>query len=80
MTDVLTGRKCHVKMDTQVEDGLVMMDAETDRYVYKPRNAYCWVRELEKARFRKTQTSTLQEQIPFNEARRGSSQISGLLH
>lgn len=29
MTDVLIGRKCHVKMDTQV-DGPVMMDAETD--------------------------------------------------
>ena len=38
----------------------------------------CGVRELEKARFRKT--GTLQEQITFNEARRGSSQISELLH
>ena len=37
----------------------------------------CRVRELEKARFEKT--GRLQEQITFNEARRGSSQISELL-
>ena len=36
----------------------------------------CRVRQLEKARFRKR---TLQEQITFNEARRGSTQISELL-
>ena len=53
MTDVLIGRKRHMKMDTQVEDGPVMMDTEIHRYIYKPRNACCWVRELEKARFRK---------------------------
>ena len=40
----------------------------------------CRVRELEKARFRKNETSILQEQVTFNEARRGSSQISELLH
>ena len=28
-------------------------DGRRDRYIYKPRNACCWVRELEKARFRK---------------------------
>ena len=40
----------------------------------------CKVRELEKVRFRKkNKTGTLQEQITFNEARRGSSQISELL-
>ena len=39
------------------------------------------VRKLEKARFRKkNQTGTLREQITFNEARRGSSQISELPH
>ena len=40
----------------------------------------CKVRELEKVRFKKkkkNETGTLQ--ITFNEARRGSSQISGLL-
>ena len=36
----------------------------------------CKVRELEQVRFRKkNKTGTLQEQITFNEARRGSSQI-----
>ena len=41
----------------------------------------CKVRELEKVRFRKkNKTGTLQEQITFNEARRGRSQISELLH
>ena len=45
-----------------------------------PGTAPCRVRELEKARFRiKNQTSTLQEQITFNEVRRGSSQIRELL-
>ena len=40
----------------------------------------CKVRELEKVRFRKkNKTGTLQEQITFNEARRGSSPISWLL-
>ena len=39
----------------------------------------CKVRELEKVRFRERITGTLQEQITFNEARRGSSQISELL-
>ena len=36
------------------------------------------VREVEVQE--KNKTGTLQEQITFNEARRGSSQISGLLH
>ena len=40
----------------------------------------CRVRELEKARFGKRKTGISQEQIIFNEARRGSSQISELLH
>ena len=46
-----------------------------------PGTAPCRVRELEKARLgKKNQTGTLPEQITFNEARRGSSQISELLH
>ena len=41
----------------------------------------CRVRELEKTRFgKKNETATLQEQITFNKVRRGSSQISELLH
>ena len=36
---------------------------------------------MEKARFgEKNETSTLQEQITFNEARRGNSQIGELQH
>ena len=42
----------------------------------------CRVRELEKTREvrEKKETGTLQEQITFDEARRGSSQIRELLH
>ena len=43
----------------------------------------CRVRELEKVRFevrKNKETGALQEQIPFDEARRGSSQISELSH
>ena len=44
-------------------------------------SAPCRVRELEGARFgKKNETGTLQEQITFNGARRGSSQISERLH
>ena len=39
----------------------------------------CRVRELEGEVQKKKETSTLQEQITFNEVRRGSSQISELL-
>ena len=46
----------------------------------KTGKAKCKVRELEKVRFRKRRTGTLQEQITFNEARRGSNQICELLH
>ena len=46
-----------------------------------PGAAPCRVRELERARFgKKNETGTLQEQITFNGARRGSSQISERLH
>ena len=43
--------------------------------------AFCKVRELEKARLekKKNETGTLQEEITFSEARRGSSQISEVL-
>ena len=67
--------------ETQVQS-LVGEDPTCSR-VRKPP---CKVRELEKARFgkhktknKKNETSTLQEQITFNEPSRGSSQISGLL-
>ena len=52
MTDVLIGRKHHMKMNTQGEDG-PRMDGETHRCSYKPRTAYCRVRGSEKARFKK---------------------------
>ena len=50
---------------------------------YKTLTITCRVRELAKSRVRvrrKKETGTFQEQITFNEARRGSSQISELLH
>ena len=48
---------------------------------YKTLTITCRVRELAKSRVRrKEETGTFHEQITFNEARRGSSQISELLH
>ena len=41
----------------------------------------CRVRELREGEvWKKNKTGTFQEQITFNEARRGGSQISELLH
>ena len=53
-----------------------MFDALTDTGWWS-----CRVRELREGEvWKKNKTGTFQEQITFNEARRGSSQISELLH